>query len=301
MRFYKSKPFIVMLTVAIALVLIPMVTSVMGLTAPVKNAVATVATPFQWCANRLTTAARGFVAYFTEFDDLQTENEQLRRELAQAQEQLHRAALAEKENAFLRDFLALPETESELSLLDAQIIAQSSGNADTVYTLNRGSLHGVKTGMPVITADGVVGSVREVGINWCRVISILEINASAGAFDERSGALGLAEGTYELRELGLCRLAYLEEGADVSIGDRIVTSGYGSVYPQGLVIGTVIEVQSDAYTRTKVAILQPAADFARLSRVMIVTDCVITPVDPSTANPEETSETKPEGGDVHAE
>lgn len=299
MRFYKTKPFIISLTVAIILVIVPLILSVMGITSPLKNAAATIATPFQWCADRITGAARGFVAYFTEFDDLQAENEALRAELAQLKDQLHRAALAEEENAFLREYLSISEMKSELSLMDAQIIARSSGNAEYIYTLNRGSVHQVAIGMPVITSDGVVGSVTEVGINWCRVTSILEINASAGAFDERSGALGLAEGTYELREEGLFRLAYLEEGADVAIGDRIVTSGYGSVYPQGLVIGTVLEIRSDDYTRQKIAILEPAVDFERLSRVMIVTDCVITPVDPTAVTEELPSET--EGGDEHAE
>lgn len=284
MRFYKSKPFLIMLTVAIALVTIPAVLSIMGITAPLKNAVATIATPFQWCAGKISDAARGFVDYFTEFDDLQRENEALRAELAEARDQIHRAELAEEENAFLRDFLDLPQTESILSLLDAQIIARGAGNAAHVYTLNRGSLHGVKVNMPVITAEGLVGAVSEVGVSWCRVTSILEINASAGAVDERSGAVGLCEGTYELRETGLCRLAYLPEGADVAIGDRIVTSGYGSVYPQGIVIGTVTDIHSDDYTRQQIALIEPAVDFSRIARVMIVTDCVITPVE--TADPE---------------
>lgn len=300
MRFYKTKPFIISLTVAIVLVTVPAVMAIMGITAPLKNAAATMAVPFQWCADKISTAAHGFISYFTEFDDLQKENEQLRRELAEAQDRLHRAALAEQENAFLRQYLSLPEMESHLSVTDAQIIARAAGNAETVYTLNRGSLHGIQVGMPVITADGLVGCIDEVGLNWSRATSILAINASAGAYDERSGALGVAEGTYELRELGLCRLAYLEEGADIAIGDRIVTSGYGSIYPQGLVIGTVTEVQSDRYTRSQIAIIQPAVDFSGLTRVMIVTDCTITPIDPSTVT-QTTTDDITEGGEPIAE
>ena len=299
MRFYKSKPFLISLTVALILVTASVTMAILGITAPLKNAVATVLSPLQWCADRIGRAADGFISYFTEFQELQEENEQLRRELAEAQDQLHRAALAEEENAFLREFLSLPDMESELSLMDAQIIARASGNAETLYTLNRGSMQGIEIGMPVITAEGLVGSVSEVGLNWCRVTSILAINATAGAYDERSGALGMAEGTYELRELGLCRLAYLEEGADIAIGDRVITSGYGSVYPQGLVIGTVCEIRSDTYSRTQIAIVEPAVDFTSLTRVMIVTDCVITPVDPSSIT--QTTEGETEGGDNIAE
>ena len=129
MRFYKSKPFLISLTAALVLVTVSLVMTVLGITAPLKNTVATIAAPLQWCADRIGRAADGFISYFTEFQELQEENEQLRRELAEARDQLHRAALAEDENAFLRQFLSLPGMESELSLLDAQIIARESGNA----------------------------------------------------------------------------------------------------------------------------------------------------------------------------
>ena len=299
MRFYKSKPFLISLTVAIVLVAVSSLMAWMGLTAPLNNAVATVAMPFQWCADKITDAAQGFVAYFREFRELQEENEQLRRELTEIRDQIHRADQLEQENAYLRDFLSLPTLESQLSVLDAQVIARSSGNAAHIYTLSRGSLQGVAVGMPVITAQGLVGSVTEVGLNWCRVTPVIEINASVGAYDARSGALGIAEGTYELRELRLCRLAYLEEDADIALGDRVITSGYGSVYPQGLVIGTVTEIRSDEYTRTKLAIIEPAVDFANLGPVMIVTDCVITPVDPASVT--ESADETGEGGETDAE
>ena len=81
----------------------------------------------------------------------------------------------------------------------------------------------------------------------------------------------------------------------MAIGDRILTSGFGSVYPQGLVIGTVCEIRSDDYTRQQIAILTPAVDFDRLSRVMIVTDCTITPVDPDAAT--ENMPAEGEGGE----
>ena len=97
MRFYKTKSFIISLTVAIVLVSVSAVMAMMGITAPLKNAVAAIAVPFQWCADKISTASNGFISYFTEFDDLQKENEQLRRELAEAQDRLHRAALAEQE------------------------------------------------------------------------------------------------------------------------------------------------------------------------------------------------------------
>ena len=84
------------------------------------------------------------------------------------------------------------------------------------------------------------------------------------------------EGDYTLAREGLCRLRYLEEGADVKVGDRILTSGYGSVYPRGLTVGYVERIEENEYSRSLVAYVRPAAfaedDADRISQVMIITD-----------------------------
>ena len=173
MRFYKSKPFLISLTVALVLVTASVTMAVLGITAPLKNAVATVLSPLQWCADRIGRAADGFISYFTEFQELQEENEQLRRELAEAQDQLHRAALAEEENAFLREFLSLPDMESELSVLDAQIIALLNYGADAqnLFNYNRNNLAN-----SILTADQ-----KEAGAMNCESVYAQSNDGTNGA------------------------------------------------------------------------------------------------------------------------
>ena len=158
---------------------------------------------------------------------------------------------------------------------EASVIGRESGNYSTVYTLSKGTMHDIKVNMPVITEDGVVGYVTEVGPTWCRAVSIIETASAVGAYIERSGELGLIEGSYELRFEGKCRMIRLPADADVHEGDRVLTSGLGSIYPRGLFVGEVVSVDADPYSSTLTAVVQPKVDYSSLVKVMIIKDYTI--------------------------
>ena len=141
----------------------------------------------------------------------------------------------------------------------------------TSFTLNRGTLHGVEVGMPVVVPEGIVGHVTDVGLNWCMVSTLIESNGSVGAYVVRSGSVGIVSGDASLRVDGICKMSYMESNADIQVGDLILSSGTGSVYPADLVIGSVIAVEKDEYNRTPVATIQPSVDFSSLQYMMIVT------------------------------
>ena len=90
---------------------------------------------------------------------------------------------------------------------------------------------------------------------------------------ERTGELCVVEGDHSLINDGICRLNYLSEDSDVQVGDRILSSGYGSVYPRGLVIGYVTEIEKNQYSRSVVAYVTPAATLTTdISKIMVITD-----------------------------
>ena len=130
--------------------------------------------------------------------------------------------------------------------------------------------------MPVITEEGLIGHITEVGSTWSKAEILTESSSAVGAYIERSGTLGVVEGTYELRTEGLCRMVYIEADADIRVGDKVLSSGIGEVYPRGLLIGKVTEVSRDERTRTLVATVEPAADLGSISKVMIITEYEIT-------------------------
>lgn len=81
----------------------------------------------------------------------------------------------------------------------------------------------------------------------------------------------MIEGDFALRAEGRCRLSNLDPSADIQTGDRILTSGIGSVYPSGLYIGEVVEVKADAANASLYAVIQPPAALDQISRVMVIT------------------------------
>jgi rod shape-determining protein MreC len=168
--------------------------------------------------------------------------------------------------------LDLKDEHVDYSFVDAKVIGRGAENYITVFTLNRGTLHGVEIDMTVITYDGVVGRISEAGLNWSKAVSIIETSTSVGAYVERSGDVGVIEGVFKLKDRGLCLFSYLPQNPDIQEGDRVITSGLGSVYPAGLVIGVVEELAADEFGRTINAYIKPSADISALNNVMIITD-----------------------------
>ncbi|MBQ8141507.1 MAG: rod shape-determining protein MreC [Clostridia bacterium] len=274
MKFYKSKFFVICLAVAVLLVLIPSALSIFGYTDIVRSALKTAAKPFEWCASKAADAVSGFVGVFTEYDDLKAENEELRAALEAAENDEYEKEVLREENDWLKSYLKMKTDHPSLLLTDAAIVAREAGNYSTVLTLNRGSVHGIKKNMPVITADGVFGYVSEAGLDWCKVVSIVETASSVSAYTDRGGAVGVVEGDSLLRGDGQCRMIHIDAESDIKIGDKVYTGGTGNIYPDGLLIGTVVSIEANESDRTLVAVVEPAVDFSDInatSRVMIIT------------------------------
>lgn len=270
MRFLKNKFFISALIAALLVATSATVLSVMGIKSPLRSIFGTLASPFRWVFSQAAEGMAGFSAYFTEFDRLAEENAGLRSEVESLRLELDKARQAKEENEFLRGVVGLENLRPEWRLREATVIGRESGSYMTVYTLNRGSLHGVSRGMPVITESGVVGYVREVGLAWCKVVPITETSSTLGGYVGRSGAAGIVSGDYTLRKDGLCRMSYIPDGADIQEGDIVITSGTGTIYPAGLVIGTVSALVADGFSRTYNATITPAVDYDGITRVLII-------------------------------
>lgn len=269
--FFKSRAFVVLLTLFIILSGVPTILTAMGQGNVVKDCVMTVVTPLMRGTAAIGNAFRGFMDYFTEFDRLKAENKALYDRVNELELEVYNADLIEEENKWMRLYLGAKRAHTEYSFCDANLIGSDSGGHISAFTLDRGSSSGIKVGMPVVTNTGVVGRVTEVGLTFCRVSTIINYDSSIGAYIERSGEVGLISGDFERRRDGLCILEYLPFGADVEIGDKVYSSGLGSVYPRGLYVGEVVEITGDPYDHTKIAVVKPAADLENITKVMILT------------------------------
>lgn len=270
-NFFKSKSFFVLVTVFVLLAGIPTILAAMGQGSLVKDGVMAIVTPLQRGARAIGNAFSGFSEYFTEFERLEEENKALSERVKELEAQVYNADLLEEENAWMRAYLGAKRAHTDFVFCDANLIGSEAGGYVSSFTLDRGTSSGIAVGMPVLTDDGVVGRVTEVGLTFCRVSTIINYDSSIGAYIERSGEIGIVSGDFELRRDGLCLLEYLPFDADIAVGDKVTSSGLGSVYPRDLVIGEIVEITGDEYNHVKVAVVRPAADLSDITKVMILT------------------------------
>ena len=241
-----------------------------GLVTPGQNLLGVVATPFRWVLSFAGETVGGIGDYFTEFNNLKEENERLSERVAELEARQAHLEDLEGENAWMREFLGVSDSVGEYEMISAHVIGRESNSYMTLYTLNKGSLDGVERDMAVLSGNNAVGRVESVGLNWCKVSTLLENAASVGAVCARSGARGIVDGSLGLRGQGLCAMNYINEFADIEIGDKVVTSGAGGVYPYGFNIGTLVENSFDPNNRTVTALIKPDVDYDNVTRVMIV-------------------------------
>lgn len=269
-NFFKSKFFLIFLSIAVILTITSTVLSLLGYSSPLRNLAVTVFTPIRNGASAVGSFFSDLGEKMEDIDALREENEELKRQLALLQESIAKSQMLEEENEWLKQYLDLRDEHTDFTFQQAKITAREAGNYMTLFTLDCGSLHGVAPYMPIITESGVLGYVTEVGINWCKAVTLIETGSSVGVTIERTGYTAILEGVFALESDGMCKLAYLSEETDIQVGDRIVTSGLGEIYPKGLFVGTVEEVYGNPLTGSLEALVKPGANLQETDRVMII-------------------------------
>ena len=196
--------------------------------------------------------------------NLKTENEGLKRELADAQIELQRQrALADRSRGLER-LLDLRD-QSKLSTVAAEIIAAGATPDFRTVTIDKGTSDGLKPNMAVIAPAGVVGRIVVPSRRASKVQLLIDRNAAAGAIVERSRAQGVVVGGGDER----LRMEYVSEAADIAAGDVVMTSGIDGIFPKGFIIGHVeaVEKNGPAYKRI---VVKAAVDFLALEEVLVV-------------------------------
>lgn len=230
------------------LLLEPFRSSVMDMAAPALDILSRPAAALDDAVDR----ARGFLTVYRENERLTQENERL---LGWQQAALKLAG----ENAQLRELLKLTPAPSA-SYVTARVIANSGGAYVRTLMVNAGRDNGVARGQAAITGEGLIGRVSEVGRRAARVLLITDLNSRVPVFIEGSRQRAMLAGDNSERP----SLRYVEGGPAIRIGDRIVTSGQGGVFPPDLPVGTVAAFDGE------LARVEPYADLARVDYVKLV-------------------------------
>jgi rod shape-determining protein MreC len=201
---------------------------------------------------------------------LKTENDDLKRQLADAQVDLQRQRGLADRSRGLERLLGLRDQSKQMTIA-AEIIAAGATPDFRTVTIDKGSRDGLRTDMAIIAPGGVVGRVAYASAHAAKVQLLIDRNAAAGAIIERSRAQGVVIGGGDER----LRMDYVSEAADIAVGDLVMTSGIDGIYPKGFAIGRVESVEKNGPAYSRIAV-KSAIDFRALEDVLVV----LTPATP---------------------
>lgn len=193
------------------------------------------------------------------------ENERLRRRVLDLEEQLVQRAEAERADRRLQELLGVRAALQD-EMVPAQIIGRDPLPWSGTITINRGSSDGIGRNAAVVSQHGVIGQTIAVSAHSARVLLVTDHNSGVDGIVQRSRARGVVKGALD----GRCLMKYLQRSDDVAVGDRIVTSGLDGIFPKGIPIGEVTDVDLDKRGLLKTADIAPSAPLDRIEEVLVV-------------------------------
>lgn len=271
-QFLRKLSGAVIVAVSLSLLLLAIFTSQpRGHMTFLEGLVGEVIVPIQKAIYRAVSFIQGSIAEINERRNLEKNYEQLKERVEQLEKELLRMSELEKQNQRLKKLLDFAVEREELVVTGARVTGKDPSNWFNVFTIDKGKNHGVEVNMAVVTDRGLVGRIIEVGANWAKVRSIVDAQSSISGIVERTRDNGIVKGNNAFgSEDGTCRMVYLPLDSEVSVGDKVITSGLGDLLPKGIYIGEVIEVVRYKKDLYKTAIIKPGVDFQRLEEVLVV-------------------------------
>ena len=208
---------------------------------------------------------KGFRDNYDTLAGFRGENERLRKRVQTLEIERQRLLEAEATNRQLQKLLDF-RSELPAGAITASIMAGSASSWFQSCVLNKGSADGVRKGMAVVTPLGVIGKVVAVTGRTAKVLLLTDPNSGVDVYVQRTRSRGIVSGSLDSGTM----LKYVKRSEDVQEGDRLVTSGMDSVFPKGLLVGTVIKVRKQSRGLFQSIEVWPAAQVARVEEVLVV-------------------------------
>lgn len=270
-QFFSKNALLLLAAAATVMVIMCIISAVSSGTPILRNVAGVIASPFRAAGSAVAGWVADTEAHFDDVEMLQEENDELRRYVAELEEQLRQAQTAREENERLREALGLKNENPDYELTEATVTERAVSNWYSVLTVNRGTKDGVNIGQCATDEYGnLVGIITDVGYNWSRITTLLDTDSAVGATVFRTGDVAVAEGRLDLLEQGCLALSYLTDPESLIVGDQVVTSGLGGYLPGGLVIGAVREVRIDDGGVNRYAVVKAAVEPEKLVQVFVI-------------------------------
>lgn len=272
-EFFRSKTFKVVMMLLVLLMAFFLRALYAGeLTPLIADMGGTVAAPVSGFFNSIGNAVHGFFEPLLHAKELQQENAELKEQVKSLTDKQVDYDEIKNQNELYREFLAISDRNTEYSLEPATVVARPADSRSGAFIINVGSDRGIKAGMPVITDTGLVGIVSQVSYSYSKVNSLLDTTVNVGVLDSATRDTGILSGDVDLAAKSRSRLSYISKESAIAEGDILITSGYGGMIPEGLVAGTVKQVDLDATGLTLTAEVELSAQPDSARRIFVITN-----------------------------
>ena len=233
-----------------------------------ENAASKLVMPIQNGLTYLKNKISGNDTFFTDINKLEEENEELKNRNSELEQSLRELENIKTENETLKEYLNLTEKYGEYKTMPAYVINKDISNYSKTIIINVGKNDGIEENMTVIADQGLVGHVVSVTDTTAKVQTIIDTASSVSSVmsstEESIVCKGTLDSTTELRAM------YIPTDYNIIQSDSIETSELGGIYPKGIHIGTVRQVEATKNVTDRYAIIDTAVDFDKLSTVLVI-------------------------------
>ena len=239
---------------------------------PVSAAAGAVLAPMQKGVNQLGSGLTNLREHLRTKKSLEKENEELRTQLADAQQNLNQVQLNQEELDNLKSLYDMDQNYADYDKIAANVIGKDAGNWFSVFLIDRGSNDGITVGMNVLADGGLAGIVIQVGPNYAKVRSIIDDNSNVSARNLSTSDLCVVSGSLKtMNESSLIDFDDLRDKEDqAKVGDQIVTSNISDMFLEGIPIGYITDIKSDSNNLTKSGHIATIVDFEHLDDVFVI-------------------------------
>ncbi|WP_306543281.1 rod shape-determining protein MreC [[Ruminococcus] torques] len=209
---------------------------------------------------------------FSTMKQLKSENKKLREQVDALTTENNYLQEERYEFERLQELYKLDQNYAEYEKTAAHVIGKDAGNWFGTFTIDKGSKDGIEVNMNVLAGSGLVGIVTDVGPTWAKIRSIIDDSSNISAMAISTSDTCIVSGDMALMGTGQIAFSQMENNDNVvAVGDQIVTSYISDKYLQGILIGSVSEVNVDSNNLTRSGYITPAVDFKNIQEVLVIT------------------------------
>ena len=269
-KLWRNRPVLIALLAAALFLVLAALTVGRRTASRTEDMFSTAVRPVQEAVSAVTDKVTDFFTRVFYPSTIQQENERLTKLVAASERRLILYEAMEQENARLSELLDYTSTNSNFYFMTASVTARNLDPYVDTITVRGGSRSGITEQMAAVTAQGIVGRVIEVGATYSKIRTMQNEDMRISVMVERTRDEGMLGGLIiENGQLIGLKLYYLPKDADLQVGDTIVTSGLGGIFPKGLYVGKVSFLADEDNGEYDACVISDV-DFEHLEEVLVI-------------------------------